>query len=321
MGRKDHITTMMIFIKNWGYKVKYVIKRYLGKIFNIISTLLTFLGLILSIAEIIYYMFGSKIVYNFMKDKAVLIVVIGVLIGFFKHKVNLQYKYYIKGTDVEMSIQVTDVLNVDAAIVIPTNTTFDTLMENEFISVNSVQGQFQLRYFNNNLTELDDLLAKGLDGLGYEQLHRTKSKNKRYPIGTVSKITVQGKHYYFVAIADINEYGKTENTRFENVQIALEGIWNEVGEKGHIENLALPLIGTGKAGIKDVTRIGVIKEIIFSFVASATERKITEKLIVCVNPMDLNHKDIQLEEIDEYLKYMCKYRYADVNSRTEGIGI
>lgn len=214
-----------------------------------------------------------------------------------------------------------DVLKADAAIVIPTNTTFDTKMDDEFISVNSVQGQFQEKFFKNNLTALDRLLEEGLKEKEYVQLERKASKNKQYPLGTVSSITYMGKHYYFVAIADINEHGKTVKTKFENIQIALEGLWGHLESKGHIENLAMPILGTGKAGIKGASRNRVIKEIIFSFVASANERKIAENLLICVHPGDLEHKDLDLEDLEEYLNYTCKYRYASADNRQEGVEI
>lgn len=169
-----------------------------------------------------------------------------------------------------------------------------------------------------SISALDSLLEKGVEGFPYNILNRNNSKNKRYPIGTVSKITYDNQHYYFVAIADVNEYGKTVNTSFENIQLALEGVWRQLESIGHIENLAIPLIGTGRAGIKDASRDRVIKEIIFSFVASAKERKITEKLQICIHPYDLESKELDLEKLNEYLRYMCEYRYADVDSQTEG---
>ena len=84
----------------------------------------------------------------------------------------------INGTDVKITLQVTDVLKNTGTIVIPTNTTFDTLMEDEFISVNSVQGQFQERFFQNNLKTLDTLIEKGLCGIDFEILDRKGSKQK-----------------------------------------------------------------------------------------------------------------------------------------------
>ena len=51
------------------------------------------------------------------------------------------------------------------------------------------------------------------------------------------------------------------------------------------------------------------------------EKKITEKLIICVHPLDLEQKDLDIVELSEYLRYMCRYRYIDVNDRTEGTAL
>ena len=308
-------------MKNLVYKVKFVFKNTVKRFPNLIKAILSVLGVLLTVAECVHIMFDSEIVYDLMHKYVIFILAICVIGCFIATRTRLKYEYLIKGTDIKVALQVCDVLKNNTAIVIPTNTTFDTIMEDEFISINSVQGQFQKKYFDNNLGSLDELINKGLEGLEYEVLNRTSSKCKRYPIGTVSKITVSGQHFYFVAITDINQYGKTENTKFENVQLALEGIWNQLENKGHIENIAIPLLGTGKAGIRDATRERVIKEIIFSFVAFSKERKVTEKLLICIHPSDLEHKDLHLEEIDEYLQYMCKYRYEDVNLKAEGTAV
>ena len=47
--------------------------------------------------------------------------------------------------DVTISLQICDALKTKDAVIIPTNTTFDTKMDDEFISAGSIQGQYQLR--------------------------------------------------------------------------------------------------------------------------------------------------------------------------------
>lgn len=316
-----HTTTLKRRIRDWDCKCKYVLKNTLGKWIQIGATFLSMLGALLTIAEGILWMFNTNIIYDWMHEYVILIIGIFLLASFFINKVRLKYEYFLKESDIKLTLQVSDVLNNEGAVVIPTNTTFDTLMEDEFISINSVQGQFQKSYFDHNLHTLDDLIEKGLQGINYEIVDRVGSKKKRYPLGTISKVSFNGTHYYFVAIADINQFGKPINTSFQNIQIALESLWNQLEIRGHIENLAIPLIGTGKAGIKDATREKVIKEIVFSFVASSQERKITEKLQICVHPLDLEQKDLNLKELDEYMKYMCKYRYTGTNNREEGTAL
>lgn len=311
----------MKYMKNWGCKIKYNLKYLFRNRFKNVEIFMAFLGSLLVIAEATHYMWETDVVYNFMRNHSILVIIVGLLWTGAKGWKKFKIECFLKNADDKIQLRVMDVLNADAAIVIPTNTTFDTKMEDEFISVNSVQGQFQEKFFRNNLNELDRLLEDGLKENDYIQLDRKNSKNKQYPLGTVSGVTYMGKHYYFVAIADINEHGKTVNTKFENIQIALEGLWNHLGNKGHIENLAMPILGTGKAGIRGASRNRVIKEIIFSFVASANERKIAENLLICVHPRDLEYKDLDLEDLEQYLNYMCKYRYASTNKEREGTEI
>ena len=308
----------MKHIKICVYKIKYICSLSIRRYLKIFTTFFAILGCTLTVAEFVQYIFESDFVYVFLRKYVWCFLIVCFIVSFFKNKFKLSYEYFLKGTDVKINLKVDDVLNQKAAIVIPTSTTFDTKMDDDFISENSIQGQFQNKYFSNNLKELDRLLEKGLEGYSYELINAVNSKNKRYPIGTVSKVTYKGKHYYFVAIADVNDFGKTINTKFTNVQLTLEGIWNHIENKGHIENLAIPLIGTGKAGIHDATRKKVIQEIIFSFVASSQQRKVTEKLQICIHPQDLEHKDLELEELNEYLKYMCMYRYVDMIDNNEG---
>ncbi len=316
-----HITTLKIHIRDWGYKCRFVVKNTLKKWIQVIGTILSILGALLTVAECVLRMFNTNVIYEWMHKYVFFIIMMCIILSFCMNKVRLKYEYTLRGSDIKVTLQIADVLEVVGAVVIPTNTTFDTLMEDEFISINSVQGQFQKKFFDNNLHTLDELLEKGLEGVNYEMLERKGSKQKRYPLGTVCKVTFNGTHFYFVAIADINQYGKPVNTSFQNIQVALEGLWNQLELRGHIENLCIPLIGTGKAGIKDVTREKVIREIIFSFVVFSKEKKITEKLVICVHPLDLEQKDLNMLELDEYLKYMCRYRYIDVNTRTEGTAL
>ena len=99
-----------------------------------------------------------------------------------------------------------------------TNTFFRTVMEGDYISLESVQGAFQLRYFKNNIGELDNLIAESLmqQGIEGEDSSDIHGQTKKYPIGTVAKVDYRGKHYYFLAINDVNKFGKPENQDYTN---------------------------------------------------------------------------------------------------------
>lgn len=160
----------MKHIRNWGCKVKYILKFTIQRFWKIIENVLALLGIILTAGECVLLIFNSNIIYTWMHDYVIWILGSCIIISFWKNKVQLNYEYFLKGTDVKINLQVSDVLNAKAAIVIPTNTTFDTKMEDEFISVSSVQGQFQKKFFANNIGTLDNLIEKGLEGYSYEKV-------------------------------------------------------------------------------------------------------------------------------------------------------
>lgn len=182
-------------------------------------------------------------------------------------------------------------------------------MESEFISSKSIQGSFQDKYFRNNLSLLDNLIDVSLT----ENNTRTKitdgrkTKTNRYDIGTVAKITFNNERYYFLAVADVNKYGKP-NAKYENIYMALDGLWNFLLYSGHIETLIIPVIGTGRTGIVDATRMNVIKDIISSFVAISSNKKITNNLVLCIYPQDLIDGKINITEVYEYVNYLSKYK-------------
>ncbi len=214
----------------------------------------------------------------------------------------------IQNRDVVIKLVLGSVFNQDGDIIVATNTTFDTTEEGDFISPKSIQGHLGHREYDDlsHLNhEIDEQLANQTPR---ETLDRTRSKAKRYDIGSVIKLTHRsGFKSYWVALADVNENGKPQGT-FANLQLSLESLWRYVSEKGHMTRLIMPIIGSGNTGINE-SRLAILKEIIFSFVAFAAERKITEELVICIHPSDVSHDKLSMHELAKYLEYQCVYRY------------
>lgn len=221
----------------------------------------------------------------------------------------------VEGKDISIRLIIGNLFNQKGDIVIPSNSTFDTTFEKDFISHNSIQGQLFSREYD-KLEHLDQEIATELSGVQPSvHLERKNSKNERYAIGTTIKLNHRsGIKTYWIALADINEHGKPEG-KFENLQICLESLWSFIGEKGHMVSLVMPVLGSGKTGINE-KRLTILKEIIFSFVAMTNERKITEELILCIHPSDISSEKINIYELNQYLKFLCKYRYEPTNSNS-----
>lgn len=225
----------------------------------------------------------------------------------------LSFSEHIKNKNILITVVIGNLFNQKGDFVIPTNTTFDTTHENDFISHTSIQGQlYKIEY--DKISHLDQEIDNQLQNNTVFKTHnRLSSKNNQYKIGTVIKLNHRSDHKsYWVGIADVNEHGKPDG-KFENLQIALESLWHFISEKGHMTRLVMPVIGSGKTGINE-THFKLLQEIIFSFVAFSKEKKITEELVICINPQDVFKNKIDMLDLKKYLNFQCRFRY-DTDSR------
>ena len=122
----------------------------------------------------------------------------------------------------------------------------------------------------------------------------------------MAKVDVRGKHFYFVAINDVNKYGKPINQTYHNVDIALKGLLNAILLFGHCDDIATPLMGTGKAAIREATLENVVKETVNIFVDS--KDKIARKLTICISPKDYLEDKMDLKRIGKYIDYKCEFK-------------
>ena len=306
-------------MKNWAYKIRYTVLRTLRLQWKaIMSQFFALVGMVFTISEIINNVFGNTFGYDFIRKN-----IIGEAIAFlticliFNWK-PLKYTCFLKNADIKITLLVSDIFRQKGAIVIPTNTTFDTIMDDEFISMHSVQGQYQECHYHNALSKLDCEIENSLTGVPFVQVDDGRAtKTKRYAMGTTCKISIGQEHVYLLAVADINKYGKPQNVKLENITQSLVSFWQQLNEIGHLESIIIPVIGTGRAGIKDASRDKIIQETIFSFIAAAREMKVTENLVICIHPSDFLEKNLHWDDLCEYLQYSCKYPYHG-NEKAEG---
>ena len=297
-------------MKNLVYKIWYAFLRTIRLQWkSIISMFFALIGAAFTIAEILNNVFETPIGFNIMRRYTAEGLFLSFVICIILNWKSLSFSCFLENADTKITLRVCDIFAQNGALVIPTNTTFDTSIDDEFISIKSVQGQYQEKYYRNALSNLNRGLSYSLQETSYILLYDGRLTNtKRYPIGTTAKVSRGLQHDYFLAIADINKHGKPENVTFENITTALVSFWQHLNEFGHIETIRMPIIGTGRAGLKDASRDKIIQEIIFSFVLAAREMKVTENLVICIHPADFAHKNLHWDDLCDYLKYTCKYQ-------------
>ena len=229
-----------------------------------------------------------------------------------------QEEHRLELSDTRMAIKVDDILNVEGAIIIGTNTTFDTSISRGIISPNSLQGQFTNTYYDAE-EHLDSDLEMSLE---HEEAalidDDRKGKKRKYANGTVATVERRGRVAYMVAISDMNEHGVASSSR-EQVMEALGRLWQYISERGDLGELAIPVLGTGRARIPHTRREDMVREIIRSFIAASSENRFCDKLTIVIGERDYREQQMDLRELGRYLEHCCRYTHLrDATGDTAG---
>ena len=217
---------------------------------------------------------------------------VGVVMACAKCRPQLSVAHKLNGRDVTVEISIGNVFSFPGALVVGSNTTFDTRISRELIAEDSVQGIFTRRYYADE-AQLDNELLAGLGNTDSEQLQAPrKGKSKKYPVGTVVRLDRKDRRAYFLAIADINEHGVAEGS-FDKLRVSLAELWVYVGSRGLIEPVVMPVLGTGFSRLTQ-TREEVVREIVRSFVAACSERVFTDRLTIVLSPRDVANTTYRL---------------------------
>lgn len=207
--------------------------------------------------------------------------------------------YRVPGRDYVFEVKVGDLFKEAGDVVISSNTTFDTNIASGLIAPDSLQGQLAINVFQSNTDAIDQQLDAGLQNVPYTDRTAAPGKTREYPIGTVAKVGVPGKNYYFVAMSRLNDRG-TANSTIRGVEDALDGVWKFVADQGELRTLVLPLMGTGRGRLA-IPRKKMIERIAQSFADAAKEKIFSNRLVIVVRPEDAERFELNLFEVRDYL--------------------
>jgi hypothetical protein len=277
------------------------------------TAVLSSFGALWLIVEIAAFFFQSTAIPQWLRDHWWLFAIIGAAMAIIRCRPKMAVAQKLNGRDVTVEIAIGDVFSFDGALIVGSNTTFDTKISATLIAEKSVQGTFTRRYFADE-AKLDIEIAAGLDAGQAQQLSgKRQGKSYRYPIGTVVRLNPKGRTAYFVAIADINEHGVAEGS-FERLQVSLAELWVYVGSRGLKERLVMPVLGTGFSRLPQ-TREQVVREIVKSFIAACSERVFADRLTIVLSPKDVAEHKISLDELSAFLGHVCLYTEFSAGTR------
>ena len=265
------------------------------------------LGIMVTLFEILNTIYKDNFHFDFLINNFLVIILIIILISLL---LSLNYcfskVFSINGCDSRIQIKVGNIVKETNSFVISTNTSFITIRESGFISKKSVQGQFEDKYYHNNLETLDSLINESLKNVNPVGALFIKGKQYNvYSPGTIAQIHKDEQSIYFLALNNVNESGQNCSRKIEDYYSAIACLWNYIETNGHTDDLAVPLIGSGRAGIENLTKEKVAFDLIDTFITLSINKKICTKLILYIHPLDL--ESLNIKRLFEYTAFKTKY--------------
>lgn len=210
-------------------------------------------------------------------------------------KPKLKISFKVQGRDIRISIEIKDIFEYKGITkIIGSNDKFLTS-----IKTNSLSSSYIKRYFSSK-EDIDKQIASELKNINEGSID--ENGNKIFPLGTTVIICPnKNEKSYFVAIAHKNNFGKSnakENELFE----ALDKFWEYLVERGDVEDLILPLIGTGTAMLSTKREVIAVK-LIESFLNASSLHVFCPNLILSISPTDFYNFNLKPREFFEFINY------------------
>ncbi|MEM7782486.1 MAG: macro domain-containing protein [Planctomycetota bacterium] len=180
---------------------------------------------------------------------AVLVITLALLL---KHIKSVCFR--LDGVDTEICITFGDVFEASGNLVVPTGAFFDYKIQSVRgnqtpVSKTSVHGQL-IEKFGQELfrRKIGGALRSQQNGVGQKVEDRCINPKTRYPLGTVATIVdeTDRKKYHLVALTDTSDELQAIGS-LANLFGSLKTAWGQIGQKNDMEDIVLPLIGSGFA--------------------------------------------------------------------------
>jgi hypothetical protein len=283
-------------------------KRWFRNWCKILNDIFSYLGLFWLIVSIASYFTGGEIDVYLINVPAFTTAFMIIILGsFYKNRPKISFEYKLRNKDNYIEVKVGDAFSNNGALIIPFNDEFDVSLNGNVKKTKSLQNKL-----------IDDFYAGKEDHLS-KDISNIVTLDKKYEIGTTIEIEQCGKKFYLLVNSRKKENNRVESTT-DDFLLCLSKVWEYIAlNSGRNDSITIPVIGTQHGRITQINRSSAIKEIIRSYVESSKCLNVCDKLTISIHPDDLKKGAIDLDEIDEYLKYACKhYRVVEFETKPEG---
>lgn len=212
----------------------------------------------------------------------------------------------ISNSDIEIRVVRGDVFKHENPLIIGAPTTFDVSLNDDIISVHSMQGRYATTYFSSP----DDLERQmrevcadltPIREIGAE--HKPYGPRLVYQRGEAVCIKNPQRNAYFVPLATLNRH-KTAQLEVPEYVEALSVMWSSIRDKGDYSPIDMSLIGAGFSRL-NLDRKAILVEIVASFVAASKSGKFTDQLNIVIRDQDFTRGSFTFELIEKILESEC----------------
>lgn len=289
------------------------------KFWSLLKDLLASFGTLWLLIEVASYFSSSAEVW--LTSKWWLFLFIGITYTLYSNRPRTYFSYNLNNRDVVIEYFIGDAFSLSGALIVPINSVFDTTLGGIVARSSSIQAQVLSKIYDGNSEHLDHDIQKALLCEGYQHdeiIEIGEEKKARYKIGTVIQLRNKNRLFYFLAHTHISKNKRAEGTT-EDLSLSLAKLWYYIAEKGDKGDIVIPLLGTGNARIRSpLSREEVVKLIVKSFIASCSEKNYCNKLTITILPEDIPKYKMNISNLDEFLRYSCKYADIDPEPKKGG---
>lgn len=287
----------------------YNLKRWLLNCKAIVADFVTGIGLFWLFVEMASYSTDSEI--DTITKSIWLFVFVSIailIIALIRNKPKTSFSYQLRDKDNFIEVRVGDAFKNEGSLVIPFNDCFDVSLDGNVKKAKSIQNKLISDFYSGKEGHLTTDIIEKID--------LTQSP---YDIGTTIEVKQNGKLFYLLVNSRKKQNNRVESS-VDDFLLSLSKLWTYIAlESGLNSVVTIPLISTNHGRITNINRATAIKEIIESYIDISKSLNIADRLIISIHPNDLKKGNINLDNIDDFLKFSCQhYKITTFSDKPEG---
>ena len=195
--------------------------------------------------------------------------------GFLKNQVVITSNSF----DTKILVKFGDLFAEKGWKAIAVNDFFDSVVDDEIVSRNSLHGEVIMRDWHGDARRWQEQVYDDLGDVEYESTPRPKGNVKRYKIGTTVRANSNDNHYLFVALGKTNVGDNVTHATAASLVCAVRQLLVRARSVCANQPLILPLFGSGlsRVGVKSVVLVDLILAAVFE---ETKVSKITDTIVV-----------------------------------------